>query len=117
LERVARRARDDRAASERLAELRDVDLDGVRGRLRGVVAPEVVDEAVARDDAAEIEREVGEERARLRAAERDRDAARARLDRAEQEELELEPPVACVTHRKPPRSRVASQATRPLPRP
>ena len=70
LEHVARRARRDDGA-ERLAELRDVDLDGVRGRLGRIAGPERLDEPVDGDDASRLEREHGEERARLLPAERD----------------------------------------------
>ena len=69
LEDVAGRARGDDGA-EHLAELRDVDLDGVRGRLRRIARPERLDEPVDGDDASRLEREDGEERARLLAAQR-----------------------------------------------
>ena len=64
LEDVAGRAGgDDRA--ERLTELRDVDLDRVRGRLRRIAGPERLDEPVDGDDASRLERKDGEEGARL----------------------------------------------------
>ena len=56
--------------AERLTELRDVDLDGVRGRLRRLARPERLDEPVDGDDASRLEREDGEEGARLLPAER-----------------------------------------------
>ncbi len=78
LEHVARRARgDDRP--ERLAELRHVDLDGVRGGLGRLSRPEALDEAVDGDDATDVEREDGEQCARLWPAEPDGTTARRRL--------------------------------------
>ena len=70
LEHVARRAGRDHGP-ERLAELRDVDLDRVRRGLGRIAGPERLDEPVDGDDAARLEREHGEQRARLRPAERD----------------------------------------------
>ena len=78
LEHVARRAcGDDRP--ERLAELRHVDLDGVRGGLGRLSRPEALDEAVDGDDATDVEREDGEQCARLWPAEPDGTTARRRL--------------------------------------
>ena len=74
---------------ERLAELRDVDLHRMRGRLGRIAGPERLDEPVDRDDAPGLEREHSEERARLRPAERDGLAASFGLDRAEETYLEL----------------------------
>ena len=88
LELVARRPRrDDRA--ECLAELRDVDLDRVRRRVGRLAGPERLDEPVDGDDAAGLEREHREERARLRPPECDGHAVPFRLDRAEEPYLEL----------------------------
>ena len=69
LEDVAGRAGGDDGA-ERLTELRDVDLDGVRGRLRRIARPERLDEPVDGDDPSRLEREDGEEGARLLPAQR-----------------------------------------------
>ena len=88
LELVARRARRDHGP-ERLAELRDVDLDRVRGGLGRVAGPERLDEPVDGDDAARFEREHGEERARLRPSEGGGDAVPLGLDGAEEPYLEL----------------------------
>ena len=75
---VAGRARgDDRP--ERLAELRHVDLDGVRCGLGRFSRPEALDEAVDGDDATDVEREDREQRARLGPAESDGASARCRL--------------------------------------
>ena len=82
LEHVAGRARGDDGA-ESLAELRDVDLDRVRGCLRRIARPERLDEPVDGDDASRLERKDGQESARLLAAEGDsRLPARPRTDRA-----------------------------------
>ena len=69
---------------ERLPELRDVHLDCVRRRIRWFPRPQLLDEPVGRDDAAEVEREHREQCARLRAPERDHAAVLHRLERAEQ---------------------------------
>ena len=74
---------------ERLAELRDVDLDGVRRRLGRLAGPERLDEPVDGDDAAGLEREHREQRARLRPSEGDGRAVPLRLDRAEEPYVEL----------------------------
>ncbi len=83
LEHVPRRTGRDHGP-ERLAELRDVDLDGVRSRVGRVAGPERVDEAVGGDDAPEVEREHAEERSRLGAPETGGNAIALRLDRAEE---------------------------------
>ena len=74
---------------ERLPELRDVDLNGMRGRLRRVARPERLHEAIDRDDAARLERERGEERPRLRASERHGRSRSPDVDRAEEAYFEL----------------------------
>ena len=55
---------------ERLAQMRDVTLEHVRRRLRRRVAPEVVDQAVRRDDLVRVQEEKREHCPLLRAAER-----------------------------------------------
>ena len=73
---------------ERLPQLRDVHLHRVRRRIGRVPGPQRLDEPVDGDDAAEVEGEHREERARLRAAERDGLAVPRRLERPEQPKLE-----------------------------
>ena len=80
MDEVSRIARLDGAFAERLAELRDVDLErGRRGRRR-VFAPELVDQAFSRHDAAGVQREDGEKGALLPTADLDRPAAAPNLD-------------------------------------
>ena len=72
---VAVPARDDRTVAtgrgKRLAQLRDVDLQHLRRGRRRLLAPDTVDEPVGRHRLAGVEREQGEERARLAGAEGD----------------------------------------------
>ena len=75
---VAGRARLDRVGPERLPQLGDVDLHDLV-RARGRLAPEVVHERVHGDDAAGLEQQPREQRARLAARE-----LRRRLHRPEQ---------------------------------
>jgi hypothetical protein len=69
-------------------QLRDVHLDGVPGRSRRMLTPEIVDQPVDRDDLAEMEREVGDEHLRFGAAEAQGLAVPSNLERAEQQDLE-----------------------------
>ena len=55
---------------ERLAQVRDVDLDRMRRRPRRTVAPQQVDQPVDGDDLAEVEHQDGEQRPLLRGAQR-----------------------------------------------
>ena len=89
LEHVAGRARDERLRAQTLAELGDVDLHRVRGCLGRISRPEGLDEPVDGDDAARLEREDGQQRAQLLAAERDSHTAPARVQGAEESQLEL----------------------------
>ena len=90
LEQVARRARVQQALGERLAELGDVDLDGLRGAVRDVVPPEVVDEAGDPNRAVEVQDQDGQQRAALATAQRNELAAVAdHLERTEDPELQL----------------------------
>ena len=85
---VAGRARLDRLGAERLAELRDEVLERRRRGRRRLTGPERVDQAVGRDDAAGVEQEQGEQRALLRAAERDHLSVDRHLERAQDPELD-----------------------------
>ncbi len=120
LELVARRARRDHGA-ERLTELGDVDLDGVRRRVGLLARPERLDQPIDGDDPAGLEREHGEQRARLRSSESDWRAIALHLDGAEEAYFELwgACPARSV-HSSSPRSRVLSHfltAPRGLPYP
>ena len=79
-EDVARRARLDRTVAERLAQLRDVDLERRRRRRRRRVGPELVDQPLDRDDPAGLEREDGQERPLLATTDRDRPAVAPHLE-------------------------------------
>ena len=70
-EDLARRA-------EQLAQLRHVDLDRVGGRRRRLLAPELVDQAIGRDDLIRVEDQDDEQRSPLRAAELERPPVRRR---------------------------------------
>ncbi len=87
LEDVAGSAGEDTVRAKRLPQPRDVALQGGRCRLGGTIAPDVVDQAVARDDLVRMQDEQRQERALLRPAQR-RDAAVVfDLERAEDPEL------------------------------
>ena len=87
LERVARRASDD-DRSERLSELRDVHLNGMRSGLGCLARPEGVDKAIDRHHAAEIESKHRKQRARLGAADPNGSSLARHLEGTEQAELE-----------------------------
>jgi hypothetical protein len=73
---------------EQASELRHVAVqDGVHRR-RGVVAPELLDEPLARDDLVRVQDKKGEQRALLRAAERQRALRLCGLERPEDLEVE-----------------------------
>ena len=83
LERVAAAARRDRVASERLAQLRHVDLDDLRRRLGGRAVPELLDEPVGRHRLGRMEREQREQRLLARRSERHSVARAADAERSE----------------------------------
>src|SRR5207248_10310725 len=74
---------------ERLAEMRNVALEHVRGGLRWRVAPQVVDQSVGGDDLVRVQQEQREHSPLLRAAERERSPIRGDLQRAQEAEFEL----------------------------
>ena len=71
---------------ERLPDPRDVRLEAMRGRRRRLIAPDLVDQPLDRDDLARVQQQDGENRALLRAPEPKRTPVRPRLERAEQPE-------------------------------
>ncbi len=73
--------------SQRLAKLRDVDLDDLRGRRRRTVPPELVDQAIGGDDLVAVKEQNGEHRALLRSAEGDLTSLPADLERPEDPKL------------------------------
>ena len=66
-ERIPRWTRGDPVLTQLLSQLRDVDLQGSLRGLRRPVAPERVDQPLARQDLVRVQQEDGEERARLAA--------------------------------------------------
>ena len=85
---VSRRARDDQALWEDLAQLRDEVLKHVRRRLRRPLAPELVDQSIGRDHLAVIDQEQGKEGSLLLARERNGGTAVDDLEGAEDPKLE-----------------------------
>src|SRR5207237_8710834 len=81
---VPRRARHEPFRPERLPELRHVDLERLRRPLRSLLAPELVDEPLGRDDAIPVQQEEGEEGAGLLRPEAHRLAFDADLERPEE---------------------------------
>src|SRR5207248_8375613 len=70
-------------AAKRSAQPRDVSVERLLDARRRPLAPERVDQPVARDDLVRVQHEHGEQRALLRAAERDEPAVDPHLERAE----------------------------------
>ena len=86
---VAGRAREeDRVGAERLAQPRHVDLDGVARRRRRVLGPQLLDQAIAGDDPVGLQQQDRQQRALLRAAEREPVPVRADLERTEDAEVD-----------------------------
>jgi hypothetical protein len=79
---------DDRVPTERLAELRHVNLERRRRRVGRRPVPELVDEPIARDDPVRFEQEQRQQGPLLRPAERDRPTALQGLQRPEDPELD-----------------------------
>jgi hypothetical protein len=55
LQHIAARARDQRVAPQRLPQLRNVALQRLGGRLRAILSPELVNQAVARDELVRLQ--------------------------------------------------------------
>jgi hypothetical protein len=90
---IPRRLRLETAGTERLSELRDVDLDRFRRRLRRLVLPDRVDQVVLRNDPVRLEKKQSEDSALFLPAEVERLPAREHLERTEDPELQAEPTV------------------------
>src|SRR5439155_13928282 len=84
---VSGRPRDEPLRPERLAKLRDIDLECFRRPRRRLVAPEVVHEPVGRHDLVPVKQKEREERAEFRGSKVDRFAADDDLERPEKPEL------------------------------
>ena len=87
-EEVARPAGDDSVGAEQLAERVHRHLEGVCGRLRRILAPEGVDQALARNDRVGVEEQKREQRPLAPAADGEDAAVLLDLERAEQPELD-----------------------------
>ena len=74
---------------ERLAKMRDVALEHVRGGLRRRVTPQVVDQSVGGDDLVRTQQEQREHSPLLRASEWERRPTGSDLQRAQDAEIEL----------------------------
>ena len=113
LEHVAGIARDDHVRAERLAELRDVVLEGVLGRRRRLSGPELLDQLIGGDGLARPQQQQREQRALLLPRQRHRLAVGQHLQRAEHPELQH---VRVVTPSRPvskPRYRGVSRRPHP----
>jgi hypothetical protein len=87
LDRVADGVRAHRVRTERLAQVRDVDLHHLARARRRRRAPQLLDQAIRRDDPPGVEQQQRQQRARLAAAQLGRRAVVAGLQRAEHQEL------------------------------
>ena len=87
-EHVAGGSRDDRVASQRLAHLGDMHLEGRRRGVRRGAVPELVDQTVARDHPVRMQHEEREERSLLRAPYGKRTVVLERFQRAEDSKLD-----------------------------
>jgi hypothetical protein len=92
LEGVAGRARAEDRGRQRLAQVRDVDLDHLRRAVRRLVAPQGIEQRLDRDDAPGIEEEAREERALLAAPEDGWPSLDADLERPQDAELRRRSP-------------------------
>ena len=88
-EEVAGAPRHEHVRLDQLAQLRDAVLDHLRGRGRGVAFPELVDQAIARDDLVAPEEENRHQLALVDSAHRDESISCADLERAEDSVVHL----------------------------
>ena len=86
-EQVAGRLRDEHAGRKELAELRDEVLERGRRRLRALLAPELLDDAIARQHLARVDQQEREERPRSLSSEREWALRPDDLERSEDAEL------------------------------
>ena len=78
---------------EGLAQLRDVDLDGVGGRARRIVAPQQVDQPVSRDDFSGVQQEDREQGSLLRRPKVRGDSLGDGFEGTENPELQIDAPL------------------------
>jgi hypothetical protein len=86
---VAGRPRLQALLAERLAQPGDVHLQRLLGRLRRLVLPQGLDQAVTRDDLVRVQKQNGEQGALLAAVEIDLSPVLRHLERAEDPELHV----------------------------
>jgi hypothetical protein len=98
LQRVAGPLRHDRLAAfpERLPELRDADLQRGQPRLRLLVAPQLFEQAAARDRLVGVQEEDRQQRALLRAVDRHGPSTVDDLERPQHPEFHRPPPVSAA---------------------
>ena len=111
LQHVPGLARDDPVLAELAAQAGDVHMDALGDRGRWRLAPQVVDQALGRDDLARVQQEQREQRALLRSAEHQRASVLDHLERAKEPEIHASAPVSPTTGR----GVYPSPPSRPLP--
>jgi hypothetical protein len=80
LQHVAARTRDKRVDADRLAQLRDVALERLRRRVRALLAPELLDQLLARDELVRVQQQDCEQFALPATADGDRTIAIEHLE-------------------------------------
>src|SRR5262245_1281847 len=90
LDEVARRAGDEGALWQHLAQSRDIRLDHLDGSFRWRVTPELVDQTLYRDRMVRVEEEEGEERTLSPRAEHQGFAVLDDIERAKDSELHVD---------------------------
>ncbi len=88
-EQVARAASDEQIGLQQLAQLRDAVLDDLPGRWRRIALPELVDQAIARDDLVCMQEEDRQQLSLARAAQRHLPISRADLEGTEDPVIHL----------------------------
>ena len=87
-EQVTRRPRFQTFLTEQLAQLRDVDLERLLGRLRRLLLPERIDQAIARNDPVRLQQQNRQQDALLLPPKLDRLPVGKHLQRAQDSELQ-----------------------------
>ena len=100
IEDIARRTSPQQAIRELLAKLRDEDLHHLRRRLRHVVAPEVIDDAIHGNDAVGVKEQQRQQGSLPASRQLDGTRVVYRLERPENPELHVSPAtIICVVPR------------------
>ena len=90
-EHIPRRSRQHPIVTDRLAQMRDVDVERLRCARRLALAPEVVPQPFCRDDLVRVQEQDRQQGSLLRAAEREESRFAADLKRPEDPELHFSP--------------------------